>query len=105
MVRLGIDLEQFRRERGLTYQQLADLLGIKQNRQAIAYARGETWPGTEMLEQIREKTGGAVDIFAMHQRRLRWLHENGRMKKGPVPVSSATAKASLQTRAQTQSST
>jgi len=86
MVHLGIDLEEFRRRRKLSYQRLGDLLGVKQNRQVMAYALGETWPGTEMLEQIIQRTDGAVDIFAMHQRRLRWLRDNGRLKRGPVPM-------------------
>jgi hypothetical protein len=86
MVRLGIDLETFRQEQGLSYQGLADLIGIKQNRQAQAYAVGEVWPGTEMLEQIRLSTRDEVDIFAMHQRRLRWLRDNGKLRRGPVPL-------------------
>jgi hypothetical protein len=93
MVSLGIDLEQFRRERRLSYQGLADLIGIKQNRQAIAYAVGEIWPGTEMLQQILDATGGAVDIFAMHQRRLQWLRQNGKLRRGPIPEAGGLKKS------------
>ena len=78
---LSMDLEEFRIDRGLSYEELARVIGLTQNRQAQAYALGETWPKTERLEIILKKTDGLVTILAMHQRRRKWLQANKRMRK------------------------
>ena len=65
-----VDLESFRQSRGMTYAELASLLGISQARQASAYARGEKWPRPELLQRIIDRTGGEVSVDAMHQTRL-----------------------------------
>ena len=76
-----MDLEEFRVWKGLTYDELADFLGLTQNRQALAYALGETWPKTDRLTDILRRTEGRVTILAMHERRHKWLHDNKRMRK------------------------
>lgn len=83
---IGMDLEEYRRIEGLTYEELAERLGVPQSRQALAYARGEMWPGTERLQTILERTGGRVTILAMHQRRLAWLREHGRLRSSSLLV-------------------
>lgn len=83
---LSMDLEQFRLEKGLTYDQLADLIGLTQNRQAQAYALGETWPKTERLDVILRKTDGLVTILAMHERRRRWLASHKRQRRALPPT-------------------
>ena len=80
-IALSMNLEEYRLEKGLSYEELAELLGLTQNRQAQAYALGETWPKTERLEVILKKTEGLVTILAMHHRRRSWLRSNKRMRK------------------------
>lgn len=62
------DLEAFRRRQGLSYQALADLIGVSQAKQARDYALGHRWPrDASVLDNIALKTG--VSIAAMHKRR------------------------------------
>lgn len=62
------DLEAFRKRAGLSYQALADLIGLSQAKQAREYALGHRWPrDASVLDTIALKTG--VSIAAMHKRR------------------------------------
>lgn len=56
-------LEAWRRERGLTFEQLADLLGLTgkgRGRTAQRYAKGERFPDPPTLLRIRVATDGLV---------------------------------------------
>ena len=70
---MALDLEQYRRAMGLTYQGLADILGLTQNRHAMRWALGEAWPDADKLQRIVEATQGVVTVDAMHRRRLAHL--------------------------------
>jgi len=73
-----MDLEQYRQNHGLTYQQLADLLGVRQSKQAHAWALGTNWPLSERLQKILRKTKGEVTIEDMHARRMAFLQAESR---------------------------
>lgn len=56
-------LEQFRTDRGLTYLQLADLVGLRGGSRARTiqrYCAGARFPDPDMLLSIRMATDGAV---------------------------------------------
>ena len=72
---MELDLEEYRRTKGLTYWELAELLGLTQNRHAMRWALGESWPDADKLQRIVEATQGAVTVDAMHRRRLAHLAE------------------------------
>jgi hypothetical protein len=62
------DLEAYRKRHGLSYQGLADLIGLSQAKQAREYALGHRWPrDASVLNTIESRTG--VSITAMHKRR------------------------------------
>lgn len=62
------DLEAYRKRQGLSYQALADLIGVSQAKQARDYALGHRWPrDASVLDTIASRTG--VSIAAMHKRR------------------------------------
>jgi len=68
-----MDLETYRQAAGLTYQELADRIGVASHSGAWRLARGEAWPhDPERIERIREVSGGAVTLEAMHKKRLDW---------------------------------
>lgn len=73
---MGIDLEEFRRSRNLTFEQLGNLIGGLTPSTTQRYAIGQEWPRTERLQQIIDATGGEVDIYAMHRRRLAYMRSN-----------------------------
>lgn len=66
-----MDLDAYRQKHGLSWSQLAGLIGVKQAKQARAYGLGHQWPRPERLEAILRATKGAVTIDDMHRRRLR----------------------------------
>ena len=70
---MQFDLDQYRQDRGLTYAQLAEKLGLTQRRHAMRWARGESWPDADKLQRIVEITQGEVTVEAMHKRRLAFL--------------------------------
>jgi hypothetical protein len=76
--RRGIDLEEFKLARGLSYRKLASLIGSTHASQARCWAIGESRPDADQLELIIRKTDGAVSVEAMHQKRLAWLKENNK---------------------------
>lgn len=56
-------LEQWRLKNGLTYDALAERLGIEgvnRQRTAARYAHGENIPNRSLIRQIERITGGAV---------------------------------------------
>ena len=69
-------LEQYRTERRLTYQQLAQLIGLRGEgavRTVHRYATGERFPPPRVLRRIREATGAAVtadDFVNQHTSRV-----------------------------------
>jgi hypothetical protein len=69
----GLDLEEFRLARGLSYRKLASLIGSNHASQTRAWALGEARPDADQLDEIVKSTNGAVTIEAMHRRRLSWL--------------------------------
>jgi transcriptional regulator with XRE-family HTH domain len=72
---MTLDLEEYRRAERLTYWELAELLGLTQNRHAMRWALGESWPDADKLQRIVEVTQGLVTVEAMHRRRLTHLAE------------------------------
>ncbi len=75
----GQDLEQYRRAAGLSYQDLADLIGEMFKSSVRNYAIGKTWPRPETLRCILTKCGGAVTIEAMHRRHCAYLECIGKL--------------------------
>lgn len=61
----GMDLEQFRRSRGLSYEALAGMVGDIDGSTLGRICRGERWPRPERLRQICAATGGVVTVDAM----------------------------------------
>jgi DNA-binding transcriptional regulator YdaS (Cro superfamily) len=72
----SVDLEAYRVEQKLTWQELAARIGAKSAGQAQNWAQGEVRPSARRLDAIVKATGGRVSIFAMHQRRLAWERQN-----------------------------
>jgi len=69
-----MDLEEYRLQHRLTYEQLAVLIGASQKTRARAYALGEAWPRySEKLAKILKATKGLVTIEDMHARRMAFL--------------------------------
>lgn len=66
----GVSLDVFRRRRGLTWQDLAALIGATSARQARAWALGEERPNAMRIDFIQTATGGEVTVDAMYQVRL-----------------------------------
>lgn len=62
------DLEQYRDARQLSYQQLADQIGLPSASHARKIAVGMSWPVPETVQLIIEKTG--ITVGALHRRRL-----------------------------------
>lgn len=83
-----MDLDEFRKTRGLNWQQLSDLIGAKSAAQARRYALGEQWPRADRLEQIIERCEGEVDTFSMHRRRVAWCKHNRRAVAAVVGIAS-----------------
>lgn len=80
-----LDLEEFRRAQGLSYRQLAELLGSSHASKTRDWAIGAARPEADQMEYIVQRTGGVVTVDAMHRRRLQWLREN---EKISVPLTS-----------------
>lgn len=74
----GVDLDRYRDETGMTWQQLADRVGAKSPGQAQNWATGAVRPSLGRLMDIHRATGGRVTVFAMYQRRLEWERANRR---------------------------
>lgn len=72
-----MNLEQYRQERGYSYQQLADFLDLPQAKTARAYALGVESPSPERLQTILDRTGGQVSVLAMHEQRMAHIRANG----------------------------
>lgn len=68
----SVGLAEWRTERGLTWRELAEVIGAKTAGQAQAWAIGSAKPSAERIERIRIETGGRVDAYSMHQVRLKW---------------------------------
>lgn len=75
----GLDLEEFRQARGLSYDELGALIGSSAKSTTRTWAIGMVWPDAERVENIITKTDGAVTLEAMHRRRLQWLRDNGKV--------------------------
>ena len=74
----GIDLEEFRLAKGLSYRKLASLIGSTHASQARCWAIGESRPDADQVEAIIRRTEGAVSVEAMHKKRLAWLMKNNK---------------------------
>ncbi len=71
---MDLDLEQYRLTNELTYEALAELIGVRNKAQARTYALGIRWPKPQRLEEILRSTGGLVTIRAMHRRHLAFVN-------------------------------
>lgn len=91
---MKLDFDEYRQDRGLTYAQLADKLGLTQRRHAMRWARGESWPDADKLQRIVEITNGEVTVEAMHKRRLAFLASQTVKKTPAKSVAFATRKLS-----------
>jgi hypothetical protein len=78
------DLDTWRRTRGLTWSEIAGLIGASSPRQARAWGLGIERPSATQQARIAERTGGAVSVFVMHRVRLAWEREH-RRPMGRVP--------------------
>lgn len=87
-----LDLETWRVREGLTYEALADAIGVLGAATARRYALGERWPDAEVIERISRATEGAVGVLAMHRRRLAWCRANG-LPRVPAVVERAAEAA------------
>lgn len=65
-----IDLEAYRIERGLSYRELAELIGASTPSRARAWALGLERPRDDQELEIERVTGGRVGIWAMREKRL-----------------------------------
>lgn len=65
-----VDLETYRIEKGLTYRELADLIGASTPARARAWALGFDRPNDAQELVIERVTGGRVGVFAMREKRL-----------------------------------
>ena len=74
----GVDLEAYREERGMTWAELAEMVGARYPRQARAWAKGIERPDAERQDWIVKVTGGRVSIYAMHLKRLAWERQRPR---------------------------
>ena len=75
---LGMDLEEYRITAILTYDQLAEMIGVKSVSQMRRLCIGAELLRDLRLEKAIEISGGAVTAFAVHRRRMTWLREHGR---------------------------
>ena len=73
-----MDIEEWRQSIGLTLKQLAEVIGCPSLSQARRYALGEERISDERLERVLIASDGAVDLYAVHRRRMKWLASNGR---------------------------
>lgn len=70
---IGVSLEAWRTEEGLTYEALARRLALGSPRQAQRYARGERIMPPDLMDRVMTLTRGRVTLFAMHAARREWL--------------------------------
>lgn len=70
-----MDLEHYRLVHGMTYEQLAGMIGTRSVSAARRYALGEMWPNAMRLEQILARSGGTVTLEHMHRRHLGWVRD------------------------------
>ncbi|MEL6374610.1 MAG: helix-turn-helix transcriptional regulator [Pseudomonadota bacterium] len=83
-VALGtLDLDAWRVREGLTYEALADEIGVSGASQARRYAIGERWPDPDIINRIIKMSGGAISLLALHHRRTQFLRQK---RRRVVPV-------------------
>lgn len=70
--------EKWRRGRGLTYQQLADLIDVPQAVQARRYALGKAMPRPETVSKIIQATNGEITADALHEGCMVFAEEQAR---------------------------
>ena len=73
---VGLDLEEWRREQSLTYDQLAGTLKCSLSN-ARRWALGEAVPDGEALHRILDASAGRVGLYALHRRRIAYLRNRG----------------------------
>lgn len=74
---LGMDLEQWRQEQGLTYEELAVRLGFPSASQTRRYAVGEEALKDERLQTVLNAAPGQIGLYALHKRRVEYLRRAG----------------------------
>ena len=83
-----MDLESYKQAEGMTWHQVAMLIGATSPRQARAWALGSERPSSCRADHIETVTQGRVTVHAMHLRRLAWERANkrpviiGKMRRG-----------------------
>lgn len=87
---MGLDLETYRRAKGLSYRQLVALIGSNHASRTRSWAIGEVWPDADVLKTIVEVTGGEVTLDAMHEKRLQWLRERDAKLSAEEPEENST---------------
>ena len=68
----AMDLEQYRQTNHLTYERLAERLGLTHRTIAHSYAVGKRWPKPLRMKEILERTKSQVTVEAMWKRALEW---------------------------------
>lgn len=81
-----MDLEAYKQTRKLSWRDVAELIGVRQAKQARAYGTGQDWPKAARLEAIVAATKGVVTVEDMHRRRLAYETKNLRPRRRPREV-------------------
>lgn len=97
--REGLDLETWRRAQRsrtglpMSYQDLADRIGVSTAMQARRFALGHAWPrDPDVPGRIVRVTQGEVTVFAMWQRRAQFCRQQRKERGGPgLPLIRRTA--------------
>ena len=79
-----MDLEEYRVAESLTYEELAERLGLSHRVVAREYAIGKRWPNAVRLQGFLDATASAVTMEAMHRRRLAFLDSKKIVRKLPT---------------------
>lgn len=74
-----MDLEEFRRVEGLSYEKLRVLLGIPDRASAREIAIGKFWPKAGRMRNILKRTKGRVTLNAMFCRHCEYLESVGKL--------------------------
>lgn len=95
---ITVDLGTWKDETDYTLDELATAFGVSRAR-VVRIINGEYMPRDELLDRIERVTEGRVDRFALHQRHVDWLRDQGKGRPDLVTeVSISEAKRFLQGR-------
>jgi len=74
---IALDLEQWRLEMSLTYEQFSDLIGVAGPEEAKRLAMGETALKPEDLLRIMDLSRNQICPVQIQRRRVAWKQKNG----------------------------